>query len=173
MSHGRHGIERVTRTCVAVAALVALLVVSACSGSDDDADSSADADTANDVETAPADDGQALVFAECMRSNGVDMPDPGPGQQGFIDAFHAVVGNYDQETIEQAMTACEDFMPEFFGAAHGGDDESVLALAECLRGEGLDVPDNLFESGALQELDEDELRAAMEDCRDVLVGGGE
>ena len=83
-----------TRTLAAVAAVAALLALSACGGSDE-ADGVASAggggNAAKPAETeaaAPLDpDAQALVLAGCMRDNGVDMPDPGPGQQGLVDAF--------------------------------------------------------------------------------------
>jgi hypothetical protein len=152
-------------------AAVVLLGLTACGGSSGD-DGVAAADTAA-LDTGSQDaDAQALAFAECMRDNGVDMPDPGPGQQGFYQAFHEIESDYDQATIQQALTACEDLMPQFATEQHDDDDEAVLALAECLRDQGLDVPDNLFESGALHEIDQDQLRPAMEACRDVLAGGG-
>lgn len=58
-------------------------------------------------------------------------------------------------------------------------DEAALALSECLRDEGLDVPDigvdadgNIDLRGAFQELDpgDDSFRDAMEACSDVLAG---
>jgi len=169
---------RRSRVVGAAAAAVALLSLSAC-GSSDDADSDAssggasDPATASETESTDA-DAQALVFAECMRDNGVDMPDPAPGQDGFFDAFHSIGDSYDQATIGQAVAACDDFFPTYAGAGgHGGvDDEAVLALADCLREQGLDVPDNLFEDGAMLDIDRDELSAAMESCRDVWAGGG-
>jgi hypothetical protein len=66
--------------------------------------------------------------------------------------------------------------------AAGGDlaaDEAALALSECLRGEGLDVPDigvdadgNIDLRGAFQDLGpgDESFRAAMDACRDVLDG---
>jgi len=109
-----------------------------------------------------------------MRGNGVDMPDPAPGQEGLSEALHGIEENYDQATVDEALAACEELLPQ---RAHEGGhdqqrDEVMLALAECLREQGLDVPDNLFEGGGLHDVDDDELRAAMEECRDVLAGGG-
>lgn len=58
-------------------------------------------------------------------------------------------------------------------------DEAALALSECLRGEGLDVPDigvdadgNIDLRGAFQELGpgDDSFREAMDVCGDVLEG---
>jgi hypothetical protein len=162
----------------AATAAVALLALSACGGSGDangDASGGGGSDPAPASEAAsPEADAEALAFAECMRDNGVDMPDPGPGQGGFYQAFHGLEDSYDQATLDQAIAACEDLFPTYAGeGGHGTDDESVLALAECLREQGLDVPDNLFEDGALGDIDEDELRPAMEECRDVWTDGGQ
>jgi hypothetical protein len=153
-----------------------LLVLSACSGAEGDGVASAGGEanpTTEAAEQEPLDEeAQALAFAECMRDNGVDMPDPEPGQEGLSGAFHGVEGEHDPETIDQALTACEDLLPErAHGAGHDLDDETMLELAECLRDRGLDVPDNLFEGGQLHGEDEDELRAAMEVCRDQVAGG--
>jgi hypothetical protein len=118
---------------------------------------------------------RALAFAECMRGNGVDMPDPAPGEGGLREAFHGIQEDYDQATIEQALAACQDLLPQ--RAHEGGHDsareEVVLALAQCLREQGLEVPDDLFEGGGLHDMADEELRAAMEECRDVVAGGGE
>lgn len=160
---------------------VGVLVLSACSAADGNGVASAGgeespASSAETEDGAPLDEGaQALVFAECMRDNGVDMPDPGLGQQGLIDAFRDVFENYEQATIEEALAACEDLLPQFAQVQDHSNEELVLALAECLREQGLDVPDNLFDSGPLrfqEGIDEDQLTAAMEVCRDKLFGGG-
>lgn len=155
-------------------AVVSLLGLAAC-GSEDDEDASpgttADVSGAVDAQTSD-EDAQALVFAECMRTNGVDMPDPGSGQQAFIDALHSTMGSYDRGEIQAAVDKCNDYFPTYAGMGHGGSSADQLALAECLREQGLDVPDDLFGSGALAGIDADELTAALEACRDVVGGGG-
>jgi hypothetical protein len=161
-------------------AVVALLVLSACGGP---ADGDGVASAGGEANPASGDGAQeqldeevrALAFAECMRGNGVDMPDPAPGQGGLSEAFHGIQEDYDQATIDEALAACEDLLPQ---RAHEGGhdaarDEVELDLAECLREQGLEVPDNLFEGGGLHDVEDEELRAAMEECRDVLAGGGD
>ncbi|MGH9247268.1 MAG: hypothetical protein ACRD29_23730 [Acidimicrobiales bacterium] len=163
------------RTLGGVAA-VALLVLSACSGGGDgDGVASAGGDPAPanasaTEDSAPRDpDAQALVFAECMRDNGIDMPDPGPGQQGLSAAFQAVAGGYHDEAVQQAIAACQDLMPQYESGDHSGDDW-MLELAECLREQGLDVSDNPFEEAHSGAIDVGEFSAAMEICRDELTG---
>jgi hypothetical protein len=160
-------------------AVVALMALSACGGASDGGDvasAGGEARPAEDTEQGPLDEEvRALAFAECMRGNGVDMPDPAPGQGGLSEAFHGIQEDYEQATIDEALAACEDLLPQ---RAHQGGhdvarDEVELALAECLREQGLEVPDNLFEGGGLHDVDDEELRAAMEECRDVVAGGGD
>jgi hypothetical protein len=165
-------------TLAAVAAVAALLALSACGGSDEgDGVASAGGEkrtaTPKTEKSAPLDpDAQALVFAGCVRDNGVDMPDPGPGQQGLVDAFRSVSGNYDRATLEQALAACQDLMPQY-PQQHPTGDEWMLALAECLREQGLDVSDNPFQDAHSGAIDVNEFAKAMEVCRDVLTGGGQ
>ncbi|MGH9187080.1 MAG: hypothetical protein ACRD0U_14865 [Acidimicrobiales bacterium] len=167
------------RTFGAVA-VVALLVLSACGGGgggvgDGVASAGGERNSANPAETedtAPLDpDAQALVFAECMRDTGVDMPDPDPGQQGLGAACQAVAGDYEEETLQQAIVACQDLMPQYASGEHSGDDW-MLELAECRREQGLDVSDNPFEEAHSGAIDVGEFSAAMEVCRDVVTGAG-
>jgi hypothetical protein len=162
----------------ALAALAAILVLTAgggTAGGDGVASAGGKNNTATPAETkkrAPLDpDAQALVFAGCVRDNGVDMPDPGPGQQGLVDAFRAVSGNYDQATLEEALAACQNLMPQY-AQEHPTGDDWMLELAECLREQGLDVSDNPFNEAHSGAIDVNEFSAAMEVCRDKLTGSG-
>lgn len=171
-----------TRTTAfgAVAAVAVVLALSACGGTgegDGVASAGGEQNVAKPAETessAPLDaDAQALVFAGCVRDNGVDMPDPGPGRQGLVDAFQAVSGDYDRATLEQALTACQDLLPQYPQEEHPEGDDWMLALAECLREQGLDVSDNPFEDAHSGAIDVNEFSAAMEVCRDVVTGAGQ
>lgn len=160
-------------------AVVALLVLSACSGGgngDGVASAGGEQNAASSSETKNAppldEDAQALVFAECMRDNGIDMPDPGPGQRGLGEAFqHEDVQAENQETLQQAIAACQDLMPQIEQEQHG--DDLMLELADCLREQGLDVSDNPFSDIHGGDFDQNELTAAMEVCRDLLTGPGQ
>jgi hypothetical protein len=164
------------RRSLGVVTAVVLLALSACGGAEGDGVASAGGEANPTTEAAEKEsvdeEAQALAFAECMRDNGVDMPDPEPGEEGLFGAFHSVEAEHDSETIEQALAACEDLMPRrAHGNEHDLDDEAMLELAECLRDQGLEVPDNVFEGGALHGEDEDDVRAAMEVCRDKVTEG--
>jgi hypothetical protein len=166
-------------TLAVIAAAAALLVLSGCGGSGENervASAGGEQNAAKPAETetaAPLDaDAQALVFAGCMRDNGVNMPDPGPGQQGLGAAFQAVAGDYGRATLEQAFAACEGLLPQYPQEQQHAEGWE-LALAECLREQGLDVSDNPFQDAHSGAIDPSEFSAAMEVCRDVLTGGGQ
>jgi hypothetical protein len=169
------------RTHGTVAAVVALFVLTACGDLDDSGVASAGGQAnpaAEDAEQESLDEeAQALGFAQCMRDNGFDMDDPGPGQEGLMTALRVAHGEHDQTTVDEvfneAFAACEDLLPEFATQDHAQpDEEAMLALAECLREEGLDVPDDLYSGGGMHDIDRDELEAALEACRDVVDFGG-
>jgi hypothetical protein len=162
---------------LAVAAVAAVLALGGTAEGDGVASAGGKENTANPaatVDTAPLDaDAQALFFAGCVRDNGVDMPDPGPGRQGLVDAFQAVSADYDRATLQQALGACEDLMPQYPQEQEMHEGADMLALAECLREQGLDVSDNPFQDAHSGAIDVNKFSAAMEVCRDVLTGDGQ
>ena len=92
-----------------------------------------------------------LAFAECMRENGVDMPDPQPGGGSLV------VGpgqeQADESTFREAEEACEEFRQDVEGTfGQGGEppaefQDALLAMARCMREHGVDVPDPTFGAG--------------------------
>jgi hypothetical protein len=120
---------------------------------------------------------QMQKFVQCMRDNGVDLPDPEPGG-GFG-------GNPDSQidrnspVFEKAMDACRTQLP-------GGGDLSKIdpkmidqlrQLTQCLRDNGVDVPDPDPNSPTLgldqmQNIDRDSpaFKKAMEACKDKVPG---
>ena len=106
-----------------------------------------------------------------MRDNGSTCPTRVPGKRGLGAAFQAVAGEYDRDTLQQAIAICQDLMPQYASGKHSGDDW-MLELAECLRERGLDVSDNPFEEAHSGAIDVGEFSAAMEVCRDVVTGTG-
>lgn len=83
-------------------------------------------------------------YVECMRNNGVQLPDPVEGDAG------SVYEGVDQETpaFLQADKVCEPILQGVVAdrQQQGGQDaeqqhDEMLALAECLREHGIDVAD--------------------------------
>lgn len=132
--------------------------------------------------TAPTDSEEAmLAYTECMRDRGVEMPDPGPAADGGPAVIAMDVDPGDDD-FQAAATACEPLMEAAFGAIEPDPEEeaemreNMLAYAECMREQGIDMPDPVFsEKGGIEvndarpagEASHDEFMAAAEEC-----GGG-
>ncbi|MCE7007695.1 hypothetical protein LWC34_33465 [Kibdelosporangium philippinense] len=117
---------------------------------------------------------QLQQFAKCMRDNGIDVPDPAP-DGGWDEAKI----DRDSPAFKKATEACKQFLP-------GGGDlskldpeliEQMRQMTQCLRDNGVDVPDPDPNSpdlgiGALQGIDRDSpaVKKAMEACKDKIPG---
>jgi hypothetical protein len=140
----------------------------------------------------------ALAFAQCMRDNGIDMPDPQVGSNGeFRITVNGGPGSMDMEEMQAAQEACQDLMPG------GGEPreltaeqkDAMLGFAQCMRDHGIDMPDPEFEGGGMVRIGggpgtnggntdtgpafdpgSEEFQAAAEACRgefgEFLPGGG-
>jgi hypothetical protein len=95
--------------------------------------------------TAPVEQGEALrKFAQCMRDNGVDMPDPEvqPGG-GVLMRGRGTNINPGEEKFQAAMQKCRTLLP------NGGIPptlspeqlEQQQKFAQCMRDNGIDMPD--------------------------------
>jgi hypothetical protein len=92
----------------------------------------------------------ALDFAECMRRNGVDVPDPAPGQGGRI-TFRGT-GPGDTAAFERAQEKCRKHLedarpPELSEEEQREFRERALRHAQCMRDHGIDMPDPTFGDG--------------------------
>ena len=110
-------------------------------------------------------------FAKCMRDNGIDLPDPEPGGN---PGLYGKVDRTDPD-FDRARRACREHLP-------GGGDLSKLdpksldqlrAFAQCMRDNGIDLPDPDPDGGELTGLagidrDAPAFRAALDTCRDQL-----
>ncbi|PSL56309.1 hypothetical protein B0I31_10358 [Saccharothrix carnea] len=110
-------------------------------------------------------------FAKCMRDNGVDVPDPEPG--GKSGGFGKV--DRTDPDFDRAREACRAFLP-------GGGDlseldpeklEQLRVFAQCMRDNGVDVPDPDPNGGKLSGLgsidrNSPAFRAALDACREKL-----
>jgi hypothetical protein len=90
-----------------------------------------------------------LAYAECMRENGVDMPDPQVGANGEISM--SIGGNgLDRAAMQAAQEACGDLMEGAFDGPRELTPEqkdALIAFAGCMRDHGIDMPDPQFDGG--------------------------
>ncbi len=154
-----------SRAFAAVTAALALSLLGACAGGDDDGDpqvASLDDGTAESTPDDTATDGAAtedegstdpqeamLEFTECMRDHGIDMADPqfdGEGRGGI--ALEATPENEDE--LAAAQEACQPLLEnarsemELDPEQEAEMREQLLEFAECMRDHGIDMPDPQF-----------------------------
>jgi len=144
-------------------------------------------DTETPAASAASDDDKAreaqVKFAECMRENGVDMPDPkSDGRSLFRVGGDSGVS---PEEFEEASKACEqyreDIRPNLSEEEQAEFKERALEHARCMREHGIDFPDPTFSadggaevriggpggSGPRIDPEDPEFQAAEKEC-----GGG-
>lgn len=148
---------------------------------------------------APVDPMEAMLdYAACMREHGIDMPDPNMNGGGFVIEIEATGsgaggGGSIEDMLGAEFVAAERACSDLLGAMTSEHDpkleaeimEAMLAHAECMREQGIDMPDPNMSGGVMvmdmNDLDgtdgadffSDEYVAAEEACRDVLPFGAE
>jgi hypothetical protein len=158
------------------AAFLCALAFSAC-GSEDPA---ADGDREDENREA------MLAYAGCMRENGVDMPDPQPGQRGI--QLRAPKGVTPEE-VDEAEQQCRKHLdgiegPDLTEEEQKEFQEAALAHARCMREQGIDMPDPTFSTDGRAQVrirrgagdqgprpGDPEFEEAAEACRDELPEG--
>jgi hypothetical protein len=167
------------RPIAALAAIAALTALAACGGDE----------AASDEEEQRANFEDAQVeFTQCMRENGIDLPDPEPGQAG-IQIGPGDDIDIDSEEFQAAQEECgpiiEDALPEGERPDPAEVRDQLHVMTECLRDKGYDVPEPQIrvageddpppsegpDPGESREdlerlMDDPEFQQAQEDCRD-------
>ncbi|NUS12732.1 MAG: hypothetical protein HOY69_15255 [Streptomyces sp.] len=152
-------------------AVVPVLLLSGCSSGGGSAQSGSGASGAA---SAAAGQDRGVKFAQCMRGEGIDMPDPkdGSGAQGLAGVLDKAMQGPDKQKVQDAVGACRRYLPA--GSVDGGGkaQQKQLELARCLRRQGVDVPDPkpgqglvMPKGGDTQKVDD-----ALRQC--VQAGGG-
>lgn len=166
------------QTWLALAAgIVLAATVGACAKPDSEGVASAGGQAVADQTdpNAPSNDPEERVrqFVACMRAEGIDVPDPEPGDVSGKSALRFAVEGVDKAKLGAAMEKCNEYMPE------GGQREPLTpeqvegmrAFAQCMRAEGIDWPDpnadGTFPEGTASQLRKDDppTRAALEKCQ--------
>jgi hypothetical protein len=155
--------QRTPKLATALAIPLLLFALSACSTADDGPDSGSGSDG---TQTQSADDYQ-LAFAECMREQGVDMPDP--NQDGSIEAQAGDGFMAAAETCQEELG--EPPAPPGGGSSMSDEEQRAewLEIAACYRDNGIDVPDPGPGESLTVPMDVPE--DVFEDCSPNGIGG--
>jgi hypothetical protein len=160
------------RALFAALLAVSALAVAACGAEDTGGDGGTGAN-AREQENRDA----MLAFTKCMRENGVDIPDPEPGQRGL--RISPPKGT-SPATMEAADKACRKHLekmkgPELTDEQKEEFKQAALAQSKCMRKHGIDMPDPTFdEDGGAQirigkgsgiDPEDPEFQKAQEECR--------
>ncbi len=192
---------RLTHTLMTfVAAALFGLLLAACGGGDSaevanlGTDTTATEQGAGD--DAPSDPEEAiLAYTQCMREEGIDLPDPDfsgePGQGGgFLGQAGIDPNDPDfQAAQEKCGSNLQAIQGNFDPENQQEFQDAALALTQCLRDRGFDVPDPDFSQGGPGQgggpgggggggilgdsgLDPDdpEVQAALEECQEQAFG---
>jgi hypothetical protein len=127
------------RPLAAALLAAAALGVDACGG-EEETPTSAASNASEDDKRREA----QVKFAQCMREQGIDMPDPEPGggpQKLKVGGDSGI----DPQEFEKAAKACEkyrdDIRPQLSEEEQQEFKEKALEWARCMRDHGIDVPD--------------------------------
>lgn len=161
--------------------------VSACGSAGSSAAASAGGGTAS---SSGSQTSSRVKFAECMRSHGVDVPDPsstgGPGPGGAgAQAFQKAQAS---PNFQSAIKACASLRSRAFGFANITPAQrqqfqhDAVKFAECMRAHNINIPDptsngaggfgifrGLRDSG---QLNSPAFKSAMTACMSNLPNGG-
>jgi hypothetical protein len=170
----------------------AVVVLAGCGGGSSDTGQVASLSGAGSASAAPADqqdlEKQLDDYVECLRKQGMDLPDPTVDADGRISFGRPAGGqSFDRDAFDKAQKVC-GAIPAGLTAGFDAQDQAemqdaALKFAQCMRGEGVDVPDPDLSKlgqgggsagGPFGDLDRDdpEVAAAIEVCQKVWTDVG-
>ncbi|RZU19685.1 hypothetical protein EV645_1903 [Kribbella rubisoli] len=129
------------KTILAATVLAAAVLITGCGADKPDAQvaSGSGAQQSTTPTSAPASlsqDEMAVKFTQCLRENGLNVPDPEPGK-GPMLKFDKNSG-VTQEQVQKAMEACREYDPQSQGSANPQQAENGREYAECMRKNGVE-----------------------------------
>ncbi|GAA1664685.1 hypothetical protein ACFTSF_13275 [Kribbella sp. NPDC056951] len=167
------------KTTLATAALAAVvLMLTGCGGNAPDTQV-ASGSGAQSQATAPTSappslsrDEMAVKFTQCLRENGLDVPDPEPGK-GPLLKFGPESG-VSREQVDKAMEACRQYNPQADSAPDPQQEENGRKYAECMRKNGVEkFPDpKPGQRGVMigpEVGDDPDFQKAQDACQSILA----
>jgi hypothetical protein len=163
---------KIIRISTLVVLSVAVVTLAGCGGgsktpvaSVGDPSASASSNGGSDVPTDAYQ--RSLKFAGCLRSHGVNMPDPDPNQPaGAMPAIPA--GGPDASKVSKAYEACQRYAPPPPPSGPGtmSDPAVHLKFNKCLRAHGIKVSDDPREGVTFNQKD----MAVIQKCEKEAMG---
>jgi hypothetical protein len=169
---------------LAILAAAASLAAAGCSGRG--------GASAQGAPTAEKREQAMLEFAECMRSHGIDVPDPttddngnlvmrGPGR--ISPAARAAPDSKERAAQQECRKHLEGSFQQFSPEQRAEMQDRMVKFAECMRSKGIEMPDPDFSqaqgagefrqrirSGGVNVNDE-KFREASDACREKVFAG--
>ena len=121
-----------------------------------------------------------VAYTECMREQGIDMPDP-ETDGGMVEVDPGDMDGAESEEFKAADEACKEHLPDM-GEKISPEDQAqaqdaMLEFVDCMRDQGIQLPEP--ENGEMSiPLDGDGLdpedpdfKAAEDQCRSILEEG--
>jgi hypothetical protein len=142
--------------------LAATVAVAGCGGAGGEA---AAGTSASDTQ-----DAARVKFRQCMRENGVDIPDT-PGQGGG-----AARAGIPQATLDKARKACAEFQQAAFGdltpAEQQERQDAFAKFSACMREHDVDVPERTAgggppAGGQMPDRNDPKVKAALDACQSL------
>ncbi|SDM49528.1 hypothetical protein [Nonomuraea jiangxiensis] len=112
-----------------------------------------------------------LKFAECMRDHGIDMPDPTDGNIQL-----RIPPGTDRKKVDEADQACRPIMESVVrdrATPSQEDFDRMVKFAQCMREQGVDVPDPKPGEGLgirLRNGSKEQMEAAHKACQEYAPG---
>lgn len=164
------------RSAATAALLLVLAVGCGSSGSDSGVASAGGNGKASSAPSAdPTND--PLKFAQCMRSHGVDVPDPDPNGGGYSSMAQAV-RKAPKDKRNAALNACQKYVGGVIAAKNSPQYQNALVkYVNCLQKHGVNIADPDPATGKLSSTSRDKLRhpdattqKALNACADEKPG---
>jgi hypothetical protein len=163
------------RQTFAVLAVVPVLALglTACGGGGKDPVAKAAASKSSDLDAM-------RKFTQCMRQNGVDMPDPTDDGGRIVMRASKMPGADSEAKMKAADAKCRHFQPNGGKPIKPKPEElaKMRAMAKCMREHGVDMPDPDPDGsltikkgkGSTFDLDSPTFKAADKACRQYAPG---
>ena len=149
--------NRAQTRALAVIAITLAAVLSAC-GSNGSSPSSASTKSPSAAATNAASNDPNLVFAQCMREKGFDVPDTGLTPENLKDTSDAF-----NNALNECMVKVSGMTGEDNVANDPAAREAMVKAAQCLREAGYDVKDPQAGEGiSVKDIPEDVLNKCFQ-----------